>query len=168
MVTITTLMIKELRGMTGAGIMASKKALEESQGDIQAAAAALAVQGLATAAKKAGRDTTEGVVQSYVHNGSRVAAMVELNCETDFVARTSEFKALAYDLAMQVAAMAPLYLDEDEVPEEADHNPQEVCLLKQSFIRDLDLTVQDLVNEAVGKLGENIRVRRFARFALGE
>ncbi len=168
MVTITTLMIKELREMTGAGIMASKKALEESRGDIQAAAAALAVQGLATAAKKAGRDTTEGVVQSYVHNGSRVAAMVELNCETDFVARTPEFKALAYDLAMQVAAMSPAYVDTDSIPAGTKDIEDDKLLIEQSFIKEPDKTVGDLITEMVSKVGENVRVRRFSRFALGE
>ena len=168
MVTITTLMIKELREMTGAGIMASKKALEESRGDIQAAAAALAVQGLATAAKKAGRDTTEGVVQSYVHNGSRVAAMVELNCETDFVARTPEFRDLAHDVAMQVAAMRPTYVSSEDMPEEDKTSPAETCLLAQPFIKDSTKTIQDLVNDIVAKVGENIRVRRFSCFSLGE
>ena len=166
--TATVELIKTLREMTGAGIIDCKTALEESGGDIEKAQRILSERGMASAAKKARRETNEGLVESYIHSGGRVGALVEVNCETDFVARTDDLKSLAHDLAMQVAAMAPLYVDEDELPEEADHNPQEVCLLKQAFIRDLDVTVQDLVNQAVGKLGENIRVRRFARFALGE
>ena len=166
--TATVELIKTLREKTGAGIIDCKTALEETGGDIEKAQQVLSERGIASAAKKARRETNEGLVESYIHSGGRVGALVELNCETDFVARTDDLKSLAHDLAMQVAAMAPLYMDEDEIPEEADHNPQEVCLLKQSFIRDLDLTVQDLVSQAVGKLGENIRVRRFTRFALGE
>jgi len=166
--TATVELIKALREKTGAGIIDCKMALEETGGDIEKAERVLQERGIASAAKKARRETNEGLVDSYIHSGGRVGALVEINCETDFVARTDEFKSLAHDLAMQVAAMAPLYVDEDEIPEDEDHNPQEVCLLNQSFIRDLDLTVQDLVSQAVGKLGENIRVRRFTRFALGE
>jgi elongation factor Ts len=166
--TATVELIKALREKTGAGIIDCKTALEETGGDIEKAQRVLQERGIASAAKKARRETNEGLVESYIHSGGRVGALVEINCETDFVARTDDLKSLAHDLAMQVAAMAPLYVDKDEIPEDEDHNPQEVCLLDQSFIRDLDLTVQDLVSQAVGKLGENIRVRRFTRFALGE
>ena len=120
------------------------------------------------AAKKASRDTNEGLVESYIHGGGRVGAIVEINCETYFVARTDDMKSLAHNLAMQVAAMAPTYLDETDLPENENLDPREVCLLQQSFIREPDLTVQELVRTVVGKLGENIRVRRFSRFALGE
>jgi len=166
--TVAVELVKALRDKTGAGIMDCKTSLEATGGDLEKAEQILAEKGVATAAKKAQRETNEGLVEAYIHSGGRIGALVEVNCETDFVARTDDLKQLAHDLAMQVAAMAPLYVDEDEIPEGADHNPQEVCLLKQSFIRDLDVTVQDLVNQAVGKLGENIRVRGFARFALGE
>ena len=166
--TATVDLIRSLREMTGAGIMDCKRALEDAGGDLEEARRALREKGIASAARKASRETNEGLVESYIHSGGRVGALVEVNCETDFVARTEDLKTLAHDLAMQVAAMAPLYVDEDDVPEGEDHNPQEVCLLQQASIRDLDVTVQDLVSEAVGRLGENIRVRRFARFALGE
>ena len=148
--------------------MDCKLALEEAGGDLEAAQRILKEKGVASAAKKASRDTNEGLVESYIHGGGRVGALVELNCETDFVARTDDMKSLAHNLAMQVAAMAPAYLDKADIPEGEDIDPREVCLLQQSFIREPDQTVQDLVNAAVGKLGENIRVRRFSRFALGE
>ena len=160
--------IKELRALSGAGIMDCKSALEESDGDLERAQVLLKAKGVASAAKKASRDTKEGLVESYIHGGGRVGAIVEINCETDFVARTEDMKTLAHSLAMQVAAMAPTYVGQDDIPEGEDLDPREVCLLQQSFIREPDLTVQDLVNAAVGKLGENIRVRRFSRFALGE
>ncbi len=154
--------------MTGAGIMDSKRALEEADGDVEAAQKLLREKGIASAAKKASRDTNEGLVESYVHSGGRVGAMVELNCETDFVARTDDMKSLAHDVAMQVAAMSPKYMDEDAIPEDEEASPQEVCLLSQPFIRDNGLTVQDIVNETIAKVGENVRVRRFSRFSLGE
>jgi elongation factor Ts len=166
--TTTVDQIKELRELSGAGIMDCKLALEEAGGDLEAAQRILKEKGVASAAKKASRDTNEGLVESYIHGGGRVGALVELNCETDFVARTDDMKSLAHNLAMQVAAMAPAYLDKADIPEGEDIDPREVCLLQQSFIREPDQTVQDLVNAAVGKLGENIRVRRFSRFALGE
>ncbi len=154
--------------MTGAGIMDSKRALEEADGDVEAAQKILREKGIASAAKKASRDTNEGLVEAYIHSGGRVGAMVELNCETDFVARTEDMKSLAHDVAMQVAAMSPEFVDEDEIPEDEEASPQEVCLLRQPFIRDNGLTVQDILNETIAKVGENVRVRRFSRFTLGE
>jgi elongation factor Ts len=165
---VTVEAIKALRNMTGAGIMDSKRALEEADGDVEAAQKLLREKGIASAAKKASRDTNEGLVESYIHSGGRVGAMVELNCETDFVARTDDMKSLAHDVAMQVAAMSPKYVDEDAISEDEEASPQEVCLLRQPFIRDNGLTVQDIVNETIAKVGENVRVRRFSRFSLGE
>ncbi len=154
--------------MTGAGIMDSKRALEEADGDVEAARKILREKGIASAAKKASRDTNEGLVEAYVHSGGRVGAIVELNCETDFVARTEDMKTLAHDVAMQVAAMSPKYVGEGDAPEDEEGNPQETCLLSQPFIRDNGVTVQDIVNETIAKVGENVRVRRFSRFSLGE
>ncbi len=165
---VTVEAIKALRNMTGAGIMDSKRALEEADGDVEAAQKLLREKGIASAAKKASRDTNEGLVESYIHSGGRVGAMVELNCETDFVARTDDMKSLAHDVAMQVAAMSPKYVDEDAISEDEEASPQEVCLLRQPFIRDNGLTVQDIVNETIAKVGEHVRVRRFSRFSLGE
>lgn len=160
--------IKALRELTGAGIMASKNALQESDGDIVKAEERLRQQGIALAMKKSSRATNQGLVESYIHSGGRIGAIVEANCETDFVARTDDFKSLAHDIAMQVAAMDPKYLDVGDIPDGEDENPEQICLLQQPFIKDPSKTVQDLVNEVVGKIGENIRVRRFSRFALGE
>lgn len=165
-VTVET--IKALRDLTGAGIMDSKRALEETDGDVEAARKILREKGIASAAKKASRDTNEGLVESYIHSGGRVGAIVELNCETDFVARTEDLKDLAHNVAMQVAAMSPKYVREDELPDDEDGSPQEICLLNQPFIRDNEQTVQDVVNETIAKVGENVRVRRFSRFSLGE
>ena len=165
---VTTESIKALRKETGAGIMDCKRALEEAQGDVRKAEEILSRRGIDLAAKKASRVTQEGVVETYIHNGSRIGALVELNCETDFVARTPEFQDLAHDLAMQVAAMSPLYVDQEEVPGSVEGNPQELCLLQQPFIKDPTRSVQDLVNDVVARVGENVRVRRFVRFALGE
>lgn len=165
-VTVET--IKALRDLTGAGIMDSKRALEATDGDVEAARKILREKGIASAAKKASRDTNEGLVESYIHSGGRVGAIVELNCETDFVARTEDMKHLAHNVAMQVAAMSPKYVREDEVPDDEEGSPQEVCLLSQPFIRDNEQTVQDVVNETIAKVGENVRVRRFSRFSLGE
>jgi elongation factor Ts len=160
--------IKELRERTGAGIMDCKRALQESNGDLAKAEEILRERGVASAAKKASRATNQGVVESYIHSGGRIGAIVEVNCETDFVARTPDFKELAHDLAMQVAAMSPLYVDDSEIPDGDEVDPQQACILQQPFIKDPSQTVQDLVNEAISKLGENVRVRRFARFSLGE
>ena len=160
--------IKTLRGLTGAGVMDCKTALEESGGDMKKAEEILREMGIASAQSKTSRTTNQGLVDSYIHSGGRIGAIVEANCETDFVARTDDFKELAHSLAMQVAAMAPKYVDSSEMPEGEAENPEEVCLLQQPFIKDPSKTVQDLVNEAVAKLGENVRVRRFTRFSLGE
>ncbi len=148
--------------------MDCKRALQESNGDLAGAEEILRERGIASAAKKASRATNQGVVESYIHSGGRIGAIVEVNCETDFVARTPDFKELAHDLAMQVAAMSPLYVDDSEIPDGDEVDPQQACILQQPFIKDPSRTVQDLVNEAISKLGENVRVRRFTRFSLGE
>ena len=147
--------------------MDSKRALEESDGDIAKAEAILGEKGLASAAKKSDRSTSEGLVVSYIHTGGRVGSLVELNCETDFVARTDEFSALGRNLAMQVAAMSPLYVSRDSVPEDAEKVEDQELLLEQEYIRDSSMKIGDLVKESIGKLGENIRIRRFSRFELG-
>lgn len=165
---VSTESIRLLRERTGAGIMDSKRALEDAGGDMEKAEQALREKGMARAATKADRATAEGVIDSYIHAGSRIGAMIELNCETDFVGRTPEFRELAHNIAMQVAAMSPLYLDEGEMPEGAEAKPEEVCLLRQSFIREPSKTIADLVLEMRAKVGENIRVGRFVRFGLGE
>lgn len=161
-------LIKTLRTRTSAGVMDCKRALEAAGGDLAKAEELLKQKGIALAGKRAARDVLQGVVECYIHAGSRVGAMVELNCETDFVARTEEFKELAHNLAMQVAAMAPRYVDSGDVPPGHTVNPEEVCLLEQPFIKDQSRTVRELVSELVGRMGENVRVRRFERFALGE
>jgi elongation factor Ts len=189
--------VKRLREQTGAGIMDCKRALEESGGDYDQAVRWLREKGLSTAAKKAGRVAREGVIQSYIHHGSRLGVLLELNCETDFVARTDDFQQLARDIAMQIAGMAPLYVSRDEVPADvveeqtrlftidaeregrpADRIPmivegrlnkwyESVVLLEQPY-RDTDQKIADLITEKVALLGENIRVARFARMAVGE
>jgi len=198
MAEITPQMVKELREKTGAGIMDCKKALQECQGDLEKAVEALRKKGLATAVKKASRATNEGVIHSYIHMGGKIGVLIEVNCETDFVARTDEFKELAHNLAMQVAASSPLYVSKEDVPEDALEKErrlyreqaleqgkpekvidrivegklnkfyQEVCLLEQPFIREPEKTVSQLITEHIAKLGENIRVKRFVRFQLGE
>ena len=160
--------IKELRERTAAGVMDSKRALEKAGGDVDRAEEILREQGAASAARKSSRATNEGLVESYVHSGGRIGALVEVNCETDFVARTPEFRELAHDVAMQVAAMSPEFIDESEVPEDQTHDPQQACLMQQPYIKDTTKTVGDLVKETVGKLGENIRIKRISRFSLGE
>jgi len=195
---ITTAMVKELREETGAGVLDCKNALQETDGDFDKAVEYLRQKGLAAAAKRADRVANEGTIGSYVHAGSRVAALVEVNCETDFVAKTDDFLALAHDLAMQVVATKPKYLLSEDIPagvieaEKEDHRAQmkdsgkpehvidkivegklqkyyqEVCLMQQPFIKDEGLTIQDVVTQLVAKLGENIVVRRFVRFELGE
>lgn len=168
MVEITTSLIKTLREQTSAGIMDCKRALQEAEGDLVKATKILQQLGVASAAKKASRETNQGLIESYIHSGGRIGAIVEVNCETDFVARTDEFQTLAHDLAMQVAAMDPQYVDSSDIPEDEDVVADELCLLQQTFIKDPSKNIQDLVNEAIGKLGENVKVRRFSRFALGE
>lgn len=195
---ITAQMVKELRERTGAGMMDCKKALEATQGDIEKAIDELRTKGLAKAAKKAGRTASEGTVISYIHGGGRIGVLVEVNCETDFVAKTDQFKQLAHDIAMQIAASNPEYVSREEVSQ-ADLNrerdvlraqaleegkPEKVvekmvegrmdkfykekCLLEQPFIKDTDKTVQELVHELVARIGENISVRRFVRYEVGE
>lgn len=167
MVTVDT--IKALRGKTGAGVMDCKRALEEAKGDLEGAEVLLRDKGLADAVKRVGRETREGLVEAYIHAGGRLGALVEVDCETDFVARTAEMKELAHALAMQVAAMpSTSYVDRSEMPEDETGSPEEICLVDQSYIRDPSRTVADVIQEMAAKVGENVRVRRFARFALGE
>ena len=161
-------MIRELRERTGAGIMDVKKALEAADGDTDKAEAALRAKGLAKAATKAGRSTAEGVITSYIHAGSRIGAMVELNCETDFVARTPEFSDLARNIAMQVAAMSPVYVSKDQLPATEARRPEEVCLMEQAYIKEPSKSIEDLVLDVRARVGENIKVSRFVRFGLGE
>ena len=160
--------VKELRDQSGAPIMECKNTLIETQGDMGRALQILKERGLLKAKKKAERATTEGVVEAYVHAGGRIGAMVEVNCETDFVARTDEFKELAHDLAMQVTAMAPQFISREEVSGGTDIEPQTACLLLQSYIKNPDKTVQEIIAETIAKVGENIKVSRFARFELGD
>ena len=161
----TTEQIKELRERTGAGIMDCKRALDEANHDMADAEKLLKQWGLAAVGKKAGREANAGLIESYIHAGGRIGALVEVNCETDFVARTEDFKTLAHDIAMQVAAMAPTRLSADDPS--MDGADGDVPLLDQAFIRDQSRTIQDLVNEAIARLRENIVVRRFVRFELG-
>lgn len=167
--SVSTELIRVLREQSGAGIMDCKKALERADGDLDGAQEILRNEGVASASKKASRVTNEGLIESYIHSGGRVGVIVEINCETDFVANTADFKKLAHDVAMQVAAMSPTYVGSSDVPDdEKNVELQEVCLLQQPFIRDPTTTVQDRINEEIAKLGENVRVRRFKRFSLGE
>ncbi len=190
--------VKELRDKTNVGMMDCKKALEEAGGDIDKAVEILREKGIAKAAKKAGRSTNEGVIASYIHPGDKLGVLVEVNCETDFVAKTDEFKQLVHDISMQIAAATPLVVTREELdPELLEKEKQiyktqalnegkpekivdkivegrmekyykEICLLEQPFIRDQDKSVQDLLNEAIAKLGENMSIRRFCRYRLGE
>ena len=175
---VTTSMVKDLRERTGAGIMDCKRALQDADGSLEKAADLLKQQGLAKAEKKAGRTASQGLVEVYVHAGGRIAAMVEINCETDFVARTPDFRQLARDVAMQVAAMSPKYISEDDVPAEEwealerEHGDRKkaaeaVALLSQPFIKDPKSSIRDLVRAGIAKLGENVQVSRFARFEVG-
>jgi len=191
-------MVKALREHTGAGVLDCKRALEETGGDLEEATRLLRQRGLAIAAKKAGRLAEEGLVEAYIHAGGRLGALVEINCETDFVARTEEFQRLAHDLAMQVVASNPQYLRPEDIPPEVieekkrlflselegQNKPEhllerivegkleryydQVCLLRQPFIKDEGLTVEEVITEGIAKLGENIVVRRFVRYELGE
>ena len=167
MTDISVETIKQLREATGAGIMDCKRALGETGGDINKAAEILRAQGIARADKKASRVASQGTVESYIHAGGRIGALIEVNCESDFVARTDSFKELAHNLAMQVAAMNPRYVSVEDVPPEDNVNPREACLLAQPFIKSPDVTIQDLIKQHIGILGENIVVRRFSRFELG-
>ena len=166
---ISVEVVKELRNRTNVGIGDCNKALLEVGGDIDKAVELLKQRGAAIAEKKKDEAATEGIVEAYIHHTRHVGSLVELNCETDFVARTPEFKDLAHDLAMQVAAAAPQFVTSEEMPAEAEAetDPQTVCLLNQPFIKDPTRTVQEIIAETIAKVGENIKVRRFARFELG-
>ena len=161
-------MVKALRDKTGAGIMDAKRALVEVDGDEAGAMELLREKGLASAAKRAGRSTSEGVIESYIHSGNRVGAIVQLSSETDFVARTDEFTQLAKELAMQIAAMNPKYVDRESVPEDAEDVPNQDLLMEQAYIRDPGQTIGDLVKNLAAKTGENVHVSRFVRYGLGE
>jgi elongation factor Ts len=165
-VTISAEAVRELRERTGAGILDCKRALEETNGDIDQASELLRQKGFEVAAKKAGRETSQGLIEAYVHGG-RIGVLVELNCETDFVARTEDFRNLARELVLQIASMNPLYISVDEVPEGVISEPEQSVLLEQPWIRDPSRKVADLVRDTIAKTGENIRIRRFARFELG-
>jgi len=159
--------VKELRNRTNAGIADCNKALLEVGGDIEKAIEFLKQRGAALAEKKKDVATTEGAIEAYIHHTKRIGALVELNCETDFVAHTDEFKELAHDLAMQIAATSPQFLTSEEIPPKAETDPQVACLLSQPFIKDPTKTVQEIIAETIAKVGENMKVRRFARFELG-
>ena len=148
--------------------MACRNALIQAEEDMEKALQILKAQNVFIVDKKKDRTTSKGLCEAYVHAGGRIGAMIELNCESDFVARTEEFKGLAHNLAMQVAAMPPLFISNDAIPEGADKDAENACFLLQPYIRDLTRTVQDLINETIAKVGENIKVSRFARFELGE
>ncbi|PIE33486.1 translation elongation factor Ts [candidate division KSB3 bacterium] len=198
MMAISAKMVQELRGKTGAGIMDCKRALTESDGNMEQAIDALRKKGLAAAAKKSGRVTSEGAVASYIHGGGKLGVLVEINCETDFVARTEQFQQLVKDISMHIAAANPLYLKREDVEEaflakereiyraqaldsgkpekivdkivdgKIDKYLGEICLYEQAFVKDTDKTIEQVMTEAVAQLGENLNIRRFVRFALGE
>lgn len=164
---ISTTSIKELRDKTGAGIMDCRKALLETEGNLDKATEFLKEQAIYMVQKKAGREVKEGVVDAYIHTGGRVGAMVELNCETDFVARNEEFKELAHNIAMQIAAQDPQFICEEDIPEGTECEPDVDCLLSQPYIRDTSVTINNVITETIAKFGENIKVSRFTRFELG-
>ncbi len=166
--TISAADVAALRDRTSAGVMECKKALVEAEGDIERAIIVLRERGVALAEKRSERETSQGMVECYIHAGGRIGAMVEVNCETDFVARTDAFKSLTHDLAMQIAATNPLSVSEEDLPSGAEGDPKELCLLRQPFIKDDSRTVEDLVRDIITQTGENIRVRRFSRFELGQ
>ena len=195
---ITMELIKDLRQRTGAGVVDCKVALQEGKGDLDKAIEYLRRKGLATAAKKSGRVAADGLVASYIHAGGKIGVLVEINCETDFVAKTEDFQAFVKNVAMQIAAANPQYVRRDEIPKEVldkereiyraqameSKKPEkvidkivegklekfysEVCLVEQTYIKDGDLTVKEVLDTLIGKIGENIQIRRFARFQLGE
>lgn len=195
---ISANLVKELRERTGAGMMDCKKALTETNGDTEKAIEFLREKGLSAAAKKAGRIATEGVIETYIHGGGRIGVMLELNCETDFVAKTDDFKELAKDIAMHIAAARPEFLKPEEVPADElekeksilraqalnEGKPEkivdkmvegriakyfkDVCLMEQPFVKDPDKTISQLITEKIAKIGENISIRRFVRYELGE
>ncbi len=196
--TITAGMVKELREATGAGILDCRKALEAAEGDFQVAVDFLRERGLAQAAKRRDREASDGLIHAYIHGGGRIGVLVEVNCETDFVARTEEFQTFVSDVSLQIAAMAPSYVARGDVPAEVlEHEKQvyraqaleegkpeqvidriiegrvekffqQVCLLEQDFIRDEDVTMEELLKAQISKTGENIVIRRFSRYELGE
>jgi elongation factor Ts len=195
---ISAAKVKQLRDQTGAGMMDCKAALQESQGDFEEAVTILRKKGIATAAKKAGRTASEGVITSYIHPGSKIGVLVEVNCETDFVARTAEFQAFAHDIAVQIAAMSPRYATREDVPQEVLNKEREILLgqlddtkkpenikkqivegrlekwyaefvlMDQAYVKDESIKVNQLIQEHIAKFGENIVVRRYTRFKLGE
>jgi len=158
--------IKEVRNRTSLGILDCKDALTEANGDVEKAIEILKDRGLEVAESKTGRVTAGGIIEAYIHHTRRIGALVELNCETDFVANTAEFKELARNLAMQVTAMSPRFITSDEVPKDSKLDPQSACLLLQPFIKDPNKTIQQLIVEVIAKMGENIKVSRFSRFEL--
>jgi len=169
-VEISVTSIKELRDKTSAGVMECKRALQQAEGNVDRACDILREQGLARAEKKADRVASQGLVEVYVHGGGRIGSMIELNCETDFVAHTDEFKALVHDLALQIAATDPRFISSADIPdgEKEKLTPEEVCLLSQPFIRDPARKISDIVADVSAKMGEKVAVRRFARFELGK
>jgi elongation factor Ts len=159
--------VARLREETGAGMLDCKKALDENNGDFDKAKEQLRERGFAAAAKRAERETAEGMITSYIHHNGRYGSLVEVNCESDFVARTADFQELVQQLAIHIAAANPLYLSQDEMPKDSEDDPKDVVLLLQPYVKDESRTIQDLVTDTISKTGENIRVRRFARFELG-
>jgi elongation factor Ts len=198
MAKISAAAVKELREKTGAGIMDCKEALSECNGDLSKAVDFLRKKGLATAAKRAGRSTTEGIVESYIHMDSKLGVLVEINCETDFVAKNDDFKEFAKNIAMHITATNPVGIRQEDVPKETIDKEKEIyraqvlemgkpekivdkivegklnkyfkdnCLMNQPYVRNPDITIEDLLNEMVAKIGENITIKRFARFKIGE
>jgi len=198
MITISASTVKELRDKTGAGMMDCKEALKESDGDISKAVDFLRKKGLATAAKRAGRAMSEGTIQTYIHTGGKLAVMVEVNCETDFVAKNEDFVQFARNIAMHIAATNPVSISQQDVPKEVVEKEMEIyrdqiramgkpeqmidkiaegklskfykenCLLNQAYVRDPNVTISDLINEQIAKIGENITIKRFVRFQVGE
>lgn len=196
--TITPDMVKELRERTGSGIMDCKKALQDANGNIEEAIVLLRERGLAAASKKSGRTASEGIIESYIHGEGRIGVLIEVNCETDFVARNSEFKNFVHELAMQIAAANPQYVRREDIPESVIQREREIiraqvmnegkpaniadkiiegrlekyykenCLMEQSYIRNPDITIEDFLKEKIAKLGENIIIRRFTRYEVGE
>jgi elongation factor Ts len=164
---ISTDQVKELRQKTGAGVIDCKNALVEAEGNFEKACELITQRGLAIAKKKSERAAEQGVIECYIHTGSHLGVMVEVNCETDFVARTPEFKELAHNIALQISAMSPQYISKENIPPDIDMDPQAVCLLQQPFIKDPGKCIQDIVTETIAKTGENIIIRRFVRFELG-
>jgi elongation factor Ts len=191
-------LVKELRGKTGAGILDCQKALQDTGNDVEKAIDLLRQKGLAAAQKKAGRETKEGIISSYIHSGAKIGVLVEVNCETDFVARNEEFQAFVKEVALQIAASHPLFIKREDIPQELierekniylaqmkesgkpeaawekiikgklDKYYQEQCLLEQAFIKDPSISIQDLLSQKIAKLGENLTISRFTRYQLGQ